>query len=91
MFAGEPAEDEVRPLHGRSFQGNTIHADHAYEFPGQALRLIDDPQPPVANERIPVAEQAELIRFLNQIPPEYNPSLTRGVGSMYPINAIIRI
>ena len=65
--------------------------DNFRPFTGPALRLIDDPSPPVANERIPVAEQAELIRFLNQIPPEYNPTLTRGVGSMYPINEIIRI
>ena len=65
--------------------------DNFRPFTGPAMRLGDEPQPPVPNERIPIAEQAELVRFLNQNPPDYNPTLTRGVGSIYPRNETIHI
>jgi hypothetical protein len=46
-------------------------------------RAIMYAPPPVADERRPVAEQPDLVHFLNQIPPTYNPYNARVIGRIH--------
>jgi hypothetical protein len=46
-------------------------------------RAITLAHPPVADERRPVADQPDLVHFLNQIPPTYNPYHTRVLGVIH--------
>ena len=48
-----------------------------------ADRAIMYAPPPVADVRLPVAEQPDLVHFLNQIPPTYNPYNARVFGRIH--------